>query len=333
MRVKVFMNSAGHNSEYEVLRRFGVGIQLMLDKDKGGFANFDRTIRKGLDNVVDFDYSLDYSNCDVAVIFGSWKPRKSDHHIIRNDVVSKAPIFVCVETPLLTRKVFQPNQYYRIGVNGFMNHAAYWNADNQDSSRFKQMGLEWNGWAEDLDEREEILLGLQLAGDASMRGNSVVEWCEDSIRRMRKYTDAPIRIRTHPGISDQGWENYSGLFRNIAFGEYGDIRFSNGRTRPWEKDIANARVVVAYSSGLSIDSVLAGVPVVACDPGNFAWDISSRFVEDLVNPKLEKPKTVQQWFNNLAYCQWSEEEMQNGTAWQHLLPAIAAAQEKDDDIS
>jgi hypothetical protein len=70
---------------------------------------------------------------------------------------------------------------------------------------------------------------------------------------------------------------------------------------------------------------MSGVPVIACDEGNFAWDISSNFPEDVVEPKLEDPETVKQWLYNLAYCQWSEEEMQNGNAWRHLLPAIETA--------
>jgi len=325
MKVKIFMNSAGHNSEYEILRRFGYGIEQELKKKEkftNRFLNFDKILKKGKEDSVEYDYVDEYSPCDVAVIFGSWKPRNKDHHATRNSVADAAPVFVVIETPLLTRRVFQPNQYYRMGVNGFLNHSAHWNAIDCSSERFEEMGLEWNGWAEDLVDREEIMIALQLAGDASLRGNNIVEWCMDTIRRIRKFTDEPIRIRTHPGISEKGWENYSDLFRDIAFGDYGDIRFSNGRERPWEDDIVNTRCVVAYSSGLSIDAVMSGVPVIACDNGNFAWDISSNFPEDVVEPKLEDPETVKQWLYNLAYCQWSEEEMQNGNAWRHLLPAI-----------
>jgi hypothetical protein len=328
MKVKIFMNSAGHNSEYEILRRFGYGIEQELKKKEkfsNRFLNFDKILKKGKEDSVEYDYADEYSPCDVAVIFGSWKPRSKDHHITRNSVADAAPVFVVIETPLLTRRVFQPNQYYRMGVNGFLNHSAHWNALDCPSTRFEEMGLEWNGWAEDLDDRAEIMIALQLAGDASLRGNNIVDWCMDTIRRIRKFTDEPIRIRTHPGISEKGWENYSDMFRDIAFGDYGDIRFSNGRERPWEDDIVNARCVVAYSSGMSIDAVMSGVPVIACDEGNFAWDISSNFPEDVVEPKLEDPETVKQWLYNLAYCQWSEEEMQNGNAWRHLLPAIETA--------
>jgi hypothetical protein len=117
-----------------------------------------------------------------------------------------------------------------------------------------------------------------------------------------------------------------------VFNDYGDIRWSNGRERPWEEDIVNARCVVTYSSGLSIDAILAGVPVIATDPGNFAYNISSNFAEEVVDPKCAEPNLVKHWLYNLAYCQWSEDEMFNGTCWRHLQDAIKQSQKAQKDL-
>lgn len=335
MKVKVFMNTAGHAHEFELLRRFGHGIEQEFagEKKRKTFLNFDRVFKRGQDNTVDYVYGTNYEACDVAVMFGSWKDRKNPHHVIRNSIAENARTFVCIETPLLTRRVFQPNQYYRVGVNGFLNNSAYWNAVESPKVRFEEvMGLSWDGWAKDLDRREEILIGMQLAGDASLRNNNINEWVLDTIKRIRLYTDTPIRIRTHPGISERGWDNYNELIRETVFNDYGDIRWSNGRERAWEEDIVNAQCVVTYSSGLSIDAILAGVPVVATDPGNFAYNISSNFAEEVVNPKCAETNLVKQWLYNLAYCQWSEEEMFSGTCWRHLQDAIRASQRAQKDL-
>jgi hypothetical protein len=79
---------------------------------------------------------------------------------------------------------------------------------------------------------------------------------------------------------------------------------------------------VAYTSGSSIDSVLNGVPAIAVDPGNFAWDISTNYLNEIENIKLASDDDVNQWLNNLSYSQWSPLEMYNGTAWRHLVPLI-----------
>jgi hypothetical protein len=91
---------------------------------------------------------------------------------------------------------------------------------------------------------------------------------------------------------------------------------------PWIEDLKDAYCTVTYTSGLAIDSVLSGVPTIACDAGNFAWGISSRLIRDINNVKMASDDQVQQWLRNLVACQWSKEEMQNGIAWQHLLPVV-----------
>jgi hypothetical protein len=79
---------------------------------------------------------------------------------------------------------------------------------------------------------------------------------------------------------------------------------------------------VTYTSGLAIDSGLSGIPTVACDPGNFAWGISSRLARDINDVKMAPEEEVRVWLRNLAGCQWSTDEMRDGTAWSHLLPVI-----------
>jgi hypothetical protein len=61
---------------------------------------------------------------------------------------------------------------------------------------------------------------------------------------------------------------------------------------------------------------------VAADPGNFTWDISTNYLEDIEKIKLATDDEINQWLNNLSYSQWSPVEMHNGTAWKHLLSLL-----------
>lgn len=324
MKVKVFMNTAGHNSEREVLRAMHDGIHSILipsDKDEyKALKKFNKANNLSLS--VSYDYGDTVSNCDLAVMLGSWKPDRSNkHHVLRTSIVESGIPFICIETPLLARKVFQPNEYYRVGVNGFLNRDAYFGPEeNFNDTRFRSLGYLYNGWAK--SRGNKIVIAMQLAGDASLRNNDINEWCWDTVRTLRKITDRPIEIRTHPGVSEKGWGNHEELFKKFAFEGMPNIKFVNGRDVPWEEHIVDAYCVVSYTSGLSIDAIISGVPVIACDEGNFAWNISETKLKNIENLHIPTEDTVKQWLYNLAWCQWTVEEMESGVCFKHLRSHI-----------
>ena len=301
MIIKIFLETAGSFDEREILTKFYHGIKASA----------------GTDTQVDLELYNTYSPCDVGVILGSWKPRDKNHHNVRNDVVENAPCFVVVETPLLGRVVSSQHAQHRIGINGFLNHAGRFNYGDHDDSRLNTLGIKWEGWNQ--NPQGHILLMLQLPGDASLRGANLYEWAGHAVDRIRAVTERPIVIRTHPAHSIKDSDEFHYLVSSLTvLGGYPEIRFSLGKHHSFADDIKDAFCSVSYSSGSSIDSVLAGVPTVAADPANFAWDISTNYLNEIENVALAEPEQVQQWLNNLSYSQWSPEEMYDGTAWQHL---------------
>lgn len=325
MKVKIFMNSAGHNSERDVLRMMYDGIEdNLVPKDKAEKKKWRQLNKaKGLHGSgVFYDYTEKARGCDVAVMFGSWKPERNRvHHEIRTAIYKSEIPFICIETPLLGRKVFQPNQHYRVGINGFLNRDAIWGEDRDyPSDRFVQLGLEYNGWRK--KRGKKIVVALQLAGDASLRHNDINEWCKNTVTTLRRFTDRPIEIRTHPGVSDKGWSNHEELFRWFLFQNIPGVSFVNGREIPWADQILDAHCVVSYTSGMSIDAVLNGIPVIATDEGNFAWNVCERKLNNVDNLNLADADQVRQWLWNLAYCQWTPEEMEDGSCWRHLESSL-----------
>ena len=73
---------------------------------------------------------------------------------------------------------------------------------------------------------------------------------------------------------------------------------------------------------MSIDAILAGVPVIACDEGNFAWAISSNSPREVENIRLATDSEVSDWLHHLAWCQWTPDEMESGAVIEHLRPII-----------
>lgn len=304
MKIKVFLETAGNFDEREILTKFYQGL-----KDTCG-----------REHDVHIDIEKSYSPCDVSIMLGSWKPRDKDHHIVRTSVADNSKSFVVIETPLLNRSVFEKNKNFRIGVNGFLNNSGLFNYGNHNSSRLQKLGITWNGWKD--NPHGHILLMLQLPGDASLRGANIYEWMKHAVCQIREKTDKKIVIRTHPAHNMKDGDDFYKIITEFFTNNVPNISISNGKVTKLEEDLCNAYCTVCYSSGSSIDSIVYGIPTIAYDPGNFAYEISSNYFEDILNLKKAAPQQISQWLNNLAYSQWSIAEMSDGTVWHHIFPFI-----------
>ena len=322
------MSSGTEVYEQDLLRSFGLGVERWIKEIDTGYAADRRMICHGRwrtlygsipESGVDYEYAETYRPCDVAVIFGSWKPREKGSHQTRNSVASQSPRFVVIETPLLRRVTNQENQYWRVGVNGYLNHDAAWFMlkPTEADQRLKDLGIEWSGWKN--SSNGPVVLVLQLPGDASLRGTDINEWAYRTVHQIRDRTNREIVIRTHPLVSDRAFELHAQLGFRLMQNGVKNIRFSDGAVTPWADDIEGALCTVTFTSGMAVDSILAGIPTIACDPGNFAWGISSNHVEQIIDIRKADKKDITHWLRQLSACQWSAAEMRSGLVWQHLL--------------
>lgn len=86
---------------------------------------------------------------------------------------------------------------------------------------------------------------------------------------------------------------------------------------PLSDSLASAAICVTWSSTCAIQAVVAGVPTVAMDRGSMARPVTSH--------NLDKDLFLgdrRQWAYNLAYRQWTHEELADGTAWEHMRYGI-----------
>jgi hypothetical protein len=337
MLIKIFMGSASNYQERDTLLKFGQGIQTWIDQQNGGSPQSDMVrigrwadLEIGLPHALNYEYAEGYTECDVAVFFGSWKAREKNHHMTRSSVAGTSRCFVCIETPLLNRVTNTLNTQWRTGINGFLCQSATWPDYNQGLGQQRLGNLDiggWQGWRN--DPNGHILLALQLPGDASLRGVDVNEWAFNAIKEIRKHSQRPIVVRNHPLSSGRAMADHESLARQVLMHNIIGIKFSDGAMMPWKDDLQGAYCTVTYTSGLAIDSVLSGIPTVACDNGNFAWPFSSHYLEEIERLKLADSNTVNTWLQHLSQCQYSVEEMQSGVAWSSLVGPINSILEKN----
>ena len=104
MKVTIYGKSANHPRFEQTLMKFATGV---IDSGDDAFLSYDE----------------EYYDCDVAVIFGSWKDRDMTHHRVKRNIISKAKKFIVLETPIIGRgpvKDVMDDDWYRIGIGGFL---------------------------------------------------------------------------------------------------------------------------------------------------------------------------------------------------------------------
>lgn len=130
------------------------------------------------------------------------------------------------------------------------------------------------------------------------------EWGQQTIDRIARHTNLPIVYRPRPS------HNEMPLVR-------GAIRSD----LPLEEDFARARVVVSHGGNIGFDCALAGVPHFAI-ADSVARPISETDWARVGEPYLPDEDKRQQWFRDLAYCQWNLDEFAEGGAWRYVRDTL-----------
>jgi len=86
------------------------------------------------------------------------------------------------------------------------------------------------------------------------------------------------------------------------------------KTRPLQMDLEEAHALVTHGSNAAVESVKLGTPVFV-DRASAAALVGLTDLKQIENPVYPDR---QQWLNNLAYNQWNEQELVDGTLWRML---------------
>lgn len=156
------------------------------------------------------------------------------------------------------------------------------------NDRFKKLNITIKDWR---NNGEHILL---CPSSATMnRFYDQINWLNDTINEIKKYTDRPIKIRNKPRA-----KNTSGP--RVA-------------TIPFEDDVKNAWAVVTLASIAGVEAACLGIPVFCHQAGPCS------VLGNLELKNIESPKLLdrEMWLNTLAYYQYTEKEIEDGVC-KHL---------------
>lgn len=140
--------------------------------------------------------------------------------------------------------------------------------------------------------RGGIVVFDQVPTDIMYARVAGTDWAGRALDAATKFWNKPGLVRPHPQVRP---------------------------TSPIAYDLATCWLGITYSSTAAVDCVTSGVPAVAVSPLSMAYDVTGHSIDQLVTPDRSE------WAHWLSYCQWSLQELEDGTALTHLLRAYDEA--------
>lgn len=185
--------------------------------------------------------------------------------------------------------------YHKISVNA-RHPVGYYRQPSHPNDRVQRFGVVPAKWRR---SGEFILLAGMGDKGAYAEGHDPEAWERWAIAEIQRYTDRRILYRAKPS-----WKTA----KPIAGTVWSDPKV------PVENELARSWAVVTHHSNVAVDAILAGVPAFCW--GGVAREMSLQDLSRIEDPYY--PPGRKQWAADIAYTQWSVDEMRAGLPWVHL---------------
>ena len=275
--------------------KFSLWTNYGAKNSKPVFDSFASGIRNAGGSIVYNDI-----NSDVAVIWSIlWNGRMAPNKKIWDLYRSQNKPIIVLEVGGIKR-----GTTWKVGING-INREANFGPKGNGPERAELLNLELQPWR--TNGRDIIICGQHDKSHQWRNMPPMANWILDTITLIRKYTARPIIIRPHPRCA---------LTLNHSFN---DVIIQRPHQLPntyddFDFDFHNAWAVINWSSNPATQAVIGGVPVFV-GPDSLALDVGNKNLEDIRIPRMPNR---QQWLNDLAYTEWTIEEISSGTPLKRL---------------
>lgn len=136
----------------------------------------------------------------------------------------------------------------------------------------------------------KILLAAPDEKPCIFYGIDLDQWIDQTIKTIKQYTDRPVVLR-HRNPSRQ-----NRIVNNL------------------ESALEDVHAVVTFNSIAATESILAGVPAFALAPCNAARPVANTDLSRIDDPWWPDSDQIHAWACHLAYGQFHNDELQDGTA-------------------
>lgn len=140
----------------------------------------------------------------------------------------------------------------------------------------------------------KILIAAPDDKPCQVYGIELQKWIDDTIATIKTHSDRPIELRQRDPNRQK--------------------RLSND----FQSALADVHAVVTFNSNAATESVMAGVPVFVLAPCSAAMPVANRDLTKIETPWFPDQDMIQAWCRHLAYGQFSNTELKDGTAYRIL---------------
>lgn len=264
---------------------------------------------------------FDVIDADVAIIQG-WQHevgKDAAHLRLRQAVIDHQLLrkkFVCTADSnlfLYANKTNSPHHYLRYSLNGIFPNTGIYFDRIIDPNRWQQISKDTGIVLENKKlYGKNILICCQRNGGWSMGKLDVIDWLNNTIKEIRKYSDRPILVRPHPG--DKKAANYLNPKNNLLK-PFLNVEISKINT-PLETDLKDTWCVVNHNSSSIVGPIIKGYPAFITDP-------EKSQCKDVANTNfkyIERPLEFDRlsWLERISMFHWKFSELEDGSAWKHI---------------
>lgn len=252
--------------------------------------------------------ALDHDDsADVAVIWSVlWDGRmKSNRQIWDRFKKNNRPILI-LEIGALDR-----GKLWKVSLNG-INGNGYFGPLANENTRKQKLGISLSPWR---SGNNIILCGQHPQSQQWENMPPMNMWMNETIKTVRKYTDRKIIVRPHPrakNILTEKFQNVEIQFPLHLPNTYDSFDF--------EKTLEEAWAVINWNSNPAVVAALRGVPVFV-GTESMANAVGNLDLANIENPS--KP-CRDQWANDLAYTEWSIDEIRKGEPLDRLTEKLTS---------
>ncbi len=244
-----------------------------------------------------YDLESGYRPCDILVTFGIGKLKTERGRSVGDLIEAHENSAGFGKHLVIERGFIHRDRYYMVGWGGLNGRADFQN-EYSPGDRFAELNVQVAPWR--TDGRHIVLCG-QIPWDAAVQFSNHVKWCRRTASTLVKLSDRPVVFRPHP------------LQPTAVSMDSIPVEISHKPTL--QDDLVDAWAVVTFNSNAGVEATLAGVPAFVSDIGAMGYSLLNKKLSALAAPAMPDRK---QWLFDLAYTQWTLDEMASGRAIIHL---------------
>jgi hypothetical protein len=241
--------------------------------------------------------------CDVAVIWSVlWRGRMFNNKKVWDFFKKQNKPIVVLEVGGIKR-----NTTWKMGINGINRDADFAN-QQYDDKRWPFFNIEMKPWKQ---KGNNIIICGQHDSSEQWKGLPKMEnYFENLIIKLRKITDKPILVRPHPRHTvisqEKKFQNVSWSLPKRDRNTYDDTDFKISLNNAW--------AVINHSSNPAMEAVFNGIPVFVSE-SSLCYNVSGGELENILSPLMPER---QEWANQLAYTEWTIQEIKEGAPWKRI---------------